>query len=181
MNGDTANKPIVVGIDGSRYSREALRWALGAAAVRGCPVQALMVWHTEPVIAAGRPTIIGVGTMMSGESGPEEYVRLLETVVHGVLDGHDEPRLDATLVRGSPPEVLAAASADAQLLVLGSHGHGRVLDAVLGTVSQYCVRHAHCPVVVIPAQVAREHPEEGGTRVEPGLLSSLSSGLGPLL
>jgi len=48
------------------------------------------------------------------------------------------------------PEVLTTAAADADLLVLGSHGHGRLFHAVLGSVAEQCIRAAVCPVVVVP-------------------------------
>jgi nucleotide-binding universal stress UspA family protein len=118
-----------------------------------------MVAHVAPVAAAGRPTTLGMGTALAGLPGQDHLRRLAETV-KAVLGAHDEPRLTAELLHGSPPEVLCAVSRDAQLLVLGSHGHGQLFDAVLGSVSQYCVRHASCPVVVIPVLLA-EVPASG--------------------
>jgi nucleotide-binding universal stress UspA family protein len=146
--------PIVVGVDGSRFSREALRWALAEATLRDCAVRALMVVHAPPVVAAGPPAGTGLGAMLPEEPA-QDRLSLLETTVHDVLAGHDDPRLTTELLRGGPPEVLCDESRNAQLLVLGSRGHGQLFDAVLGSVSQYCVRHASCPVVVIPPQLAR--------------------------
>jgi nucleotide-binding universal stress UspA family protein len=154
MRTQRCDKPIVVGVDGSRFGREALRWALAEAALRDCRVRALMVVHADPVVAAGRPTTIGLGTVLSGQPD-EKYLSLLENTVHDVLDGQEDPRLTVEVVRGSPPEILCGRTQNAQLLVLGTRGHGQLFDAVLGSVSQYCVRHSSCPVVVIPAQVAR--------------------------
>ena len=181
MNAETSIKPIVVGVDGSRYSREALRWAWDEAERRGCSVRALMVWHTEAVIAAGRPTIVGLGTQLPGDPGPE-YLQLLDDTVREVLGERGDPGVDAELVRGGPPEVLVRASADAQLLVVGSHGHRRWVEAVLGSVAQYCTRHAACPVVVIPARLVDQLAEKQRS----GLTSELAhlpwgDGLGPLL
>jgi nucleotide-binding universal stress UspA family protein len=149
----TMDKPIVIGLDGSRFSPAALRWALTEAAVRNCAVRGLMVAHDAPVLAAGRPTILGLGTHLSAEPGPE-HLALLESTVHSVVGEHGDPCLTVELVQGSPPEALCAAAEHAQLLVVGSHGHGQIFEAVLGSVSQYCVRHAACPVVVIPARLA---------------------------
>lgn len=67
-----------------------------------------------------------------------------------VLGEHDDPRLTAELLQGNPPDALCAASDDAQLLVLGSRGHGRMSEAVLGSVVQYCLKNVSCPVVVSP-------------------------------
>ncbi|MFC7481649.1 universal stress protein [Luedemannella flava] len=59
-------------------------------------------------------------------------------------------------VEGRPARVLTKAAADADLLVVGSHGHNRLFRAVLGSVSEECVRAATCPVVVVP--IPREEP-----------------------
>lgn len=175
MDTQATGQPIVVGVDGSRFGVEALRWALAEAERRDCGVRALLVAHTAPVAAAGRPTIVGLATTLAGQPG-QEYVTELLGVVRAVLGDHDDPRLSAEVVRGGPPEVLCTASAEAQLLVLGSHGRGQFADAVLGSVAQYCVRHATCPVVIIPARLAEQPvPEQAGT-AEP-----MAYGLGPLL
>jgi nucleotide-binding universal stress UspA family protein len=171
--------PIVVGVDGSRFGREALRWALDEGARRNCPVRAVMVAHVAPVAAAGRPTTLGMGTALAGPPG-QDHLRRLEETVKAVLGEHDDPRLTAELVQGSPPEALCAASRDAQLLVLGSHGHGQLFEAVLGSVSGYCVRHASCPVVVIPGRLV-ERAESVSHAASPARPEPLSYGIGPLL
>ncbi|HEX5403320.1 MAG TPA: universal stress protein [Pseudonocardiaceae bacterium] len=173
------NTPIVVGIDGSRFGREALRWALAEAERRDCGVRALLVAHTAP-IAAGRPTTVGLANALAARPGPE-HLRPLGDTVRAVLGEHDNPRLTAEAVHGSPPEVLCSASAEAQLLVIGSHGHGQLFEAVLGTVAQYCVRHAFCPVVVIPSRLAEPAAEVVHEPVRVGAPEPLSYGLGPLL
>jgi nucleotide-binding universal stress UspA family protein len=73
------------------------------------------------------------------------------------------PPLATEVVRGSAAPVLTRAAVHADLLVLGSHGHGRLHHAVLGSVSEECVRHARCPVVVVPA------PAPAGPRMEPAV------------
>jgi len=170
--------PIVVGVDGSRFGREALRWALAEAQRRDCGVRALMVAHTAPAAAAGRPTTMGMATTLSAQAGPEYLGRLADTV-RAVLGDHVDARLAAEVVRGGPPETLCAASEGAQLLVVGSHGHGAVFEAVLGSVARYCVRHASCPVVVIPAGLAE--PAEQRDEETVGGPEPLSYGMGPLL
>jgi nucleotide-binding universal stress UspA family protein len=172
------NRPIVVGVDGSWYSTEALRWALAEGERRDCLVRALLVAHREQFIATGRPTMVGVGAMLATDPGPE-YVRLLDKAIRAVLDDRDNPRLDAEVVPGSTADVLVAASENAQLLVLGSHGHGRLFEAVLGSVAQHCVRYANCPVVIIPAQLAATE----STADEPStpVAQPLTYGPGPIL
>jgi nucleotide-binding universal stress UspA family protein len=60
------------------------------------------------------------------------------------------PEVERLCERGVPSEALCAAAADAELLVLGSHGHGAVHDKLVGSTSERAIHHAPCPVVVIP-------------------------------
>lgn len=175
---DNTSKPIVVGVDGSRFGREALRWALSEGKRRDCAVRALMVADIAPVAVAGRPTTLGMATTLAAQPG-QEHLRRLEETVKAVLGETDDPRLTAEVVRGGAAETLCVASREAQLLVVGSRGHGTLVEAVVGSVARYCVHHASCPVVVIPAGLADpdEKPErEPLTGYEP-----MSYGPGPLL
>jgi nucleotide-binding universal stress UspA family protein len=147
-----AARPIVVGIDGSRFGVQALRWALAEADRRDCGVLALMV---------GQEDLYG-----------------LEDTIHLVLGEHDNPRLAAQAVSGSAAERLCAASADAQLLVVGSHGRGLLAEAVVGSVARYCVHHASCPVVVIPAELAETTRAASASVARP---EARSYAFGPLL
>lgn len=166
--------PIVVGVDGSRFGQEALRWALGEAERRDCGVRAVLVAHTAPVAAAGRPSTMGMAAALSAAPGQEHLIRLLDTV-RDVLDERDNPRLSAEVLRGGVPETLCDLSREAQLLVVGSHGHGALFETVLGSVARYCVHRASCPVVVIPARLAPSAKSDVDSREEPGY------GFGPLL
>jgi nucleotide-binding universal stress UspA family protein len=66
------------------------------------------------------------------------------------VTGPDEPvTIKSTVVEGNPARALLDASAGAELLVVGSRGHGGFAEALLGSVDQHCVHHATCPVVVI--------------------------------
>ena len=63
--------------------------------------------------------------------------------------------MDGRLVEGHPAGILIEASAQADLLVVGSRGHGGFVGALLGSVSHRCVAHALCPVVVVPPPQSR--------------------------
>lgn len=134
---------IVVGVDGTEGGRRALRWALHEAAVRGETVQAVMSWRWD----TASPT------------EPTDVVRdSAERTLHHEIASQQstlpEPAgvaVAAEVVEGRAADVLVQASRDADLLVLGSHGHDRVYRTVLGSTAQECVESAQCPVVVIPA------------------------------
>jgi nucleotide-binding universal stress UspA family protein len=135
---------IVVGVDGSEGGRRALDWAMQEAATRGGTVQAVMSWRWDTEEPAPE---------RRGESGPARAERILrdEIAEHvGAVPAHADVAVAAEVVEGRPADVLVRAAQDADLLVLGSHGHDRVYRTVLGSVAQECVQAARCPVVVIP-------------------------------
>jgi nucleotide-binding universal stress UspA family protein len=146
---------IVVGVDGSEGGRRALRWAIREAAARGGTVQAVVAWRLDlydlPPYATAHPD--------------EERQRCELVLAHEIESIPAFERADvavaATVAEGRAPDVLSAAASSADLLVLGSHGHGRMRHTVLGSVSEECVRKATCPVVVIPVgQDSRAEPAE---------------------
>jgi nucleotide-binding universal stress UspA family protein len=141
---------IVVGIDGSELGRAALRWACDEARLREATLVAVHAWTFVPAAAMAEPGMIPVpaadlmGDLDSERSAAES---LLEESVAEV-EGWGG-RIEQRLVEGPPGDVLAAAAADADLIVVGSHGRGGLAAALLGSVSQHVVRHASCPVVIV--------------------------------
>jgi nucleotide-binding universal stress UspA family protein len=140
----SATYRIVVGVDGSEGGRRALRWAIREAAARGGTVQAVIAWRLDlydlPPYASVHPD--------------DERRRCEELLTHEIESVPAFERADvpvaATVAEGRAPDVLTDAARSADLLVLGSHGHGRMRHTVLGSVSEECVRKATCPVVVLP-------------------------------
>jgi len=131
---------IVVGFDGSDGGIRALSWAVAEAARRGGTVQAVTAWQwTEPELGAD----------IRAEHDRLARLSLDEAITTARVD-HPEVAVVGDAVLGTPAEVLTRAAADANLLVLGSHGHGRLFHAVLGSVAEHCIRAGVCPVVVIP-------------------------------
>jgi nucleotide-binding universal stress UspA family protein len=138
---------IVVGVDGSDSSRKALRWAYDEAAHHGASITAVAAWH-PPALPMTPPY---------GSAPPEGYVTqpkqdaldLLERFVAD-LDVR-EPAVDVrtSVEEGNPAKVLIDRSNEADLVVLGSRGHGGFKGMLLGSVSQHLVAHAECPVVVV--------------------------------
>ena len=137
---------IVVGVDGSEESKQALRWALGEARLRGARVVALRAW-IYPALAAGG--LIPVTTDLVEQLTQNETKELAATVEE-VAAGETDVQVDQVVVEDAPARALVAASQDADLLVVGTRGHGGFTGLVLGSVSQQCAHHAPCPVVIVP-------------------------------
>ncbi|HEY3610625.1 MAG TPA: universal stress protein [Pseudonocardiaceae bacterium] len=174
---DTPTGPIVVGVDGSRFSRSALRWAITEGRRTSSLVVALMSWRADPVTGVGRPVVAGLPTHPH-QSPETRFQQFLDDTVREVVADVGGPEPIARVTPGSAAQNLVDASAEASLLVLGSHGHGRLFTAVVGSVAEYCVRNAVCPVVIIPAPVAEAADEPV---LVPTALLSDAYGLGTLL
>ncbi|MGW1094444.1 universal stress protein [Streptomyces sp. NPDC002455] len=143
MGSDTEVTPrVVVGVDGSSASQEALRWAAQHAQLTGAVVEAVCAWDTPSEIGwAGPATEAGFDL---------ERARLrFSEGIHGVFGEVKPAEVRELLVQGDPSEVLVKASEGADLLVVGNRGRGGFARAMLGSVSQRCAQHARCPVVVV--------------------------------
>jgi nucleotide-binding universal stress UspA family protein len=136
---------IVVGIDGSECSHHALTWALAEAKRSNRWLLLVNVWHwTSDVIAS--PMSL-VGELDSRKGGH----RLLHAA--SARAKTREVTAITRLVEGSRARALAEVSEGAAMLVVGAHGHRAVSRALVGSVSQGCLRHARCPVVVVGSAV----------------------------
>ncbi|HVT41504.1 MAG TPA: universal stress protein [Acidimicrobiales bacterium] len=132
---------IVVGIDGSPPSLAALEWAANQAALTGGTLDVVMTWEW--------PSSLGWAMPVPDEFDPEGDMRtLLDTAIASVRAAHPGVAVEGRLIGGHPSPVLVEASKDAALLVVGSRGHGEFVGMVLGSVSGFCVAHAHSPVLV---------------------------------
>jgi nucleotide-binding universal stress UspA family protein len=144
---DPNDHRIVVGVDGSAGSKSALRWAMTQAQLTGAKVEAITCWQ-DPVTwgyTYGVPALYEAGDLAASA---EKYLGETITEVAGQL-GQPADVL-SRVVQGHPAEVLTEAATGAGLLVVGSRGHGTFAGIMLGSVSQHCVQHAPCPVVVVP-------------------------------
>ena len=140
---------IIVGIDGSARSRQALEWAVNEAAVRHAPLTVLTVHQAAAGFFASHVTY-------PGDQGlTRQAQELAQKETDLVLDKVDEesrpPSVTVRAVNGLPAEELIRESADADMIVVGSRGAGGFARLLLGSVSTQVTHHAHCPVVVIPA------------------------------
>lgn len=141
-------RPIVVGVDGSAASLDALRWAAHQARIAGAPLRAVTAW-TFPE----HPTPFGLVPDIPPPSDELDVVRArLEEVTTPAAAAEGVTEVEMDVVTGDATSVLVEEAADAQLLVIGSRGLGSFAGALLGSVSEHCVRHAPCPVVVVRHQ-----------------------------
>jgi len=157
MEQDESGHRIVVGVDGSLSSEAALRWAVRQAERTGAKVEAVTVWWYPPGYGLA-PVSDDEVADLQGEAG-----KTLAEALAGVSGLAADVVVNPRVVEGQAAEVLLEAARGADLLVVGSRGHGG-FTAALGSVSQRCVRHAPCPVVVVRAGVpvsssALPHPE----------------------
>lgn len=133
---------IVVGVDGSDSSQRALDWALDEARLRTGQVHIVTAWH-YPAIgdAAGRA------------EDHEAFGNTARTIHDAAVKKASEAGVPVTgdVVEGHPADVLVKTSAGADLLVVGSRGHGGFAGMLLGSVSSHAVQHASCPVLVVRA------------------------------
>jgi nucleotide-binding universal stress UspA family protein len=149
---------IIVGVDGSDRSRDALRWAVDEAKLRQDRVLAVHAWE-PPVLPsvdippAPDPPVYLPELIAHVQEGAEA---LVERVVAEVA--HDGVEVEPTAIEGAAAAVLVEAAADADLLVVGSRGRGGLAGLLLGSISQQVVQHAPCPVVVHrrPADVSSD-------------------------
>ncbi|HET7379551.1 MAG TPA: universal stress protein [Gaiellales bacterium] len=133
---------IVVGVDGSSCSREALRFASAEAALRGKSLQVLWAWQAPGslyAMSALSPTFDPLELSRAARKAAERECR-------DVLGARD---VDVTVVEGNPANALIEESGEADMLVVGSRGLGGFKGLMLGSVSQQCAAHARCPVVIV--------------------------------
>ena len=137
---------IVVGVDGSEASRAALAWAVDEARRRGDSM--LEVVHSwDPPVLVGSP--VGDVPPVSLEGPYDEAAHSLIEKAVAAVDITGVP-VEKVVLEGPAGSNLCDRSEGAALLVVGSSGHGAVMDALTGSVSRYCSRHAKCAVIVVP-------------------------------
>jgi len=174
---ETLNGPILVGVDGSPSSRIALRWAIVEGRRSHSPVVALMVWGLHPV---PHPSLSD-SPLAKHEVPDVRFQRRLDDIVREVVAETGGPAPVTREVQGSAAEVLTEASDEARMLVLGSHGRGRMATALVGSVAEYCIHNATSPVVVIPAVITRGVPERSAVLAPDALFPhAYDTNIGPM-
>lgn len=138
---------IVVGIDGSEAAKNALRWALEEARLRSAKIVAVHAWEAPPAMPEPGPApgFDLVGILPEVEEAGE---RLVKAVVEEVVGDDSDVTVEPVAIQGPAASVLVEAARDADLLVVGSRGHGGFTALLLGSVSQQLAHHAPCPLLI---------------------------------
>jgi nucleotide-binding universal stress UspA family protein len=142
MDRDVSRPRVVVGVDGSPSSYEAVRWAVRYAALVGGTVDAVTAWELPGLYGWSAPA---VDMDLDKDEARQRMAReLTET-----LGADAAASLSTHVAHGNPAEVLLRAAEGAEVLVVGSRGRGGFARALLGSVSQHVAQHADCPVVIV--------------------------------
>jgi nucleotide-binding universal stress UspA family protein len=139
---------IVVGLDGSPHSQDALNWALAESSLRKVPVTVLAV-------APAPGSIWGITGAIPASEETTDRVRQAAQKMVGDAGSSDGQEITLHVVSGVPADELIKAAEGADLLVVAARGSGGFARLVMGSVSSQVVQHAHCPVVVVPGKQAR--------------------------
>jgi nucleotide-binding universal stress UspA family protein len=151
-----ASPAVVVGVDGSTGSNEALRWALAEARLRKARLRALHSWiYLHPLV----PLLVGYPyTRDSIEPAAADAAADARQAAEAILEKAmvelgevDDVEVERVIAQGSAARALIDSATEHDLLVVGSRGHGGFAGLLLGSVSQQCAQHARCPVVIVRA------------------------------
>lgn len=135
---------VVVGVDGSEASCDALRWAVAQAALTGAVLELVTTW--EYPVAYGFPTIPDVDLAHNAT--------MIQKLALDQVDVPEGVAVERRVVEGHPAHELVGRSSGADLLVVGSRGRGGFAGMLLGSVSGHVCAHSACPVVVVRHEAA---------------------------
>jgi nucleotide-binding universal stress UspA family protein len=144
---------IVVGVDGSDASHDALRWAADEARLRDARLVAVHAWTFIPPQPMGEPGLLAMpaGDLAGQLSAETDAANAVLSSAVESLRSSPAVEVEQRVVEGDPGEALVAESKAAELVVVGSHGRSGLTAALIGSVSRHVVNHAACPVVVVKA------------------------------
>lgn len=137
----TETTPIVVGVDGSPSSLDALRRGATLAQALNAPLRVVTTWDY--------PAILDGGYAMEGWSPEGNAREVLSDALAQAFHGSPPAGLTSEVREGPAASVLIDESSSAQMLIIGSRGHGGFVGLLLGSVSSVCSQHARCPVLIM--------------------------------
>jgi nucleotide-binding universal stress UspA family protein len=130
---------IVVGVDGSTGSRDAVRWAAEQARLTGAEVRAVATWRWPNYVTRIPP----------GADPGADTLSTLQEVIAEIRTAFPDVPVSEHVVEGPGGPALLSQATDAALLVVGARGRAAYPGMLLGSVAEYCVRNGPCPVVVV--------------------------------
>jgi nucleotide-binding universal stress UspA family protein len=149
---------IVVGVDHSAGAKAALRFALEEARLRQATLRVVHAWQFGYIGATGlEASLPAAGGQL--EDFRQGASAALDATLRDVVDDTDGVAIERRVDQGTPAGVLVEESRGADLLVVGSRGHGGFAQLLLGSVSQQCAQHAFCPVVIVRGTAAKDTRE----------------------
>jgi nucleotide-binding universal stress UspA family protein len=137
---------IIVGVDGSEDSKQALRWAVAQAERTGQHIEAIAAWEV-PVTILLLPTA-------TEQDYADRSAAVLSDTLHEAIGDEPPVVVRARTREGRAAHVLTSEATPEDTLVIGSHGRGELPGMHLGSTASYCVHHAPCPVVVLRGAAA---------------------------
>ena len=144
---------IVVGVDGSEGSEQALQWAAREASLRGATLDVIHAYDGSP---ASMESISSAEQAERVFNAPRESA---EALVASLVEGLGDVEVEAHAIEShNPAHTLVEKSKSADMLVVSSRGLGGFKSLILGSVSQQCAQHAECPVVIIRSRVEGRTP-----------------------
>ena len=136
---EPTGRRIVVGVDGSESSRLALQWGAFLATPLGATLDAVIAWQLP----------ITYGWTAPQWNPRRQMTTVLNDSVHAVFGDRPQVPIRTHAREGSAAHVLIEASRGAQMLVVGSRGHGGFVGLLIGSVSASVAEHASCPVLIV--------------------------------
>lgn len=136
-------RPVIVGVDGSDSGKQAIEHAFEFASFFEAPIRAIHTWQGSPSLGLG-----GTGMLVDWEAVQQEEAALLSEALAGESERYPDVSIAKITEQGAAADVMLRHSKDAQLIVVGSHGHGSILGALMSSTSQNVLHHATCPVMI---------------------------------
>ncbi len=141
-------RKIVVGVDSSSASLQAVTWAANEAKLRDSSIEIIHAWSMPFVV---EPMVM-MPMAFPMEILVEDANKIVDAAIATVTGIDPKIQVVGRIARGSAPEHLITAGKSADLLVVGSRGHGGFVGLLLGSVAQQVANHAPCPVVNVPGK-----------------------------
>jgi nucleotide-binding universal stress UspA family protein len=141
MGHNTDERRVVVGVDGSAHSEQALRWGAFLADAVGGRVDAVTAWQY--------PSAYGFVATPAAWDPSQDMDGVVREAIRKAFGDHPPVAIEISVREGGPARVLLESSEGADMLVVGSRGHGGFVGLLLGSVSASVAEHAPCPVLIV--------------------------------